>query len=130
MNFGSTWIINQLALLGFCNLKQFYSHSYSRLFEQSSPSIFTSLVFSSQIQQLSRFYSQHSKLHLSVNLFVYSFIQWFHCGKLVSIYTLNTLWMIIWCYIVLICPSAQLAQAFQLTKTYFTKMFCLFTVIV
>ena len=60
-------------------------------------STFTSLVFSSQIQQFSRFYNQHSKLYLSVNLFLYSFILWFHCGKLVNIYciyTLNTLCMI------------------------------------
>ena len=36
-------------------------------------SIFTILVFSSQIQQFSRFYSQHSNLDLSVNLFLYSY---------------------------------------------------------
>ena len=38
------------------------------------------------------------KIASSVNLFVYSFIQWFHCGNLVNIYYI--LWihcMIIWC---------------------------------
>ena len=69
-------------------------------------------------------------MHLSVNLFVYSFLQWFHCSKLINIYTLNKLCMIIWCLIVLICSSAQLAEAFQLTKIYFIKMFSLYTVIV
>ena len=55
-------------------------------------------------QQFSRFYSQHSKLCLSVNLFVYSFIQSIHCIHYI-------LWMhCAWYLTFLICSSAQLAH--------------------
>ena len=67
-----------------------------------------------------------------ISQFVFVFIQCFHCGKLVNIY--HILWIhFAWLFdvlIVLICSSAQLAQAFQLTKMYFIIMFSLYTVIV
>ena len=89
------WILNQLEssinlhYWGFAIWISFKTQVYIVGFLNGQSSIFTSLVFSSQIQQFSRFYSQHLKFHLSVNLFVYSFIQWFNCGKLVNIYILG-----------------------------------------
>ena len=68
INIKSTWIFNQLTVLEFFSLKWFLQLMFTQC------AFLNSLVISSQIKLLSRFYSKHSNLYHSVNLFVYSFL--------------------------------------------------------